>query len=89
MSQETVIYLAKEALGVAILVSAPILGFSMIIGLIVSILQATTQIHEQTLTFLPKIIAAVIALLIFGPWMLSTLLHFTETMFLQLPNFIN
>ncbi|MGB9813179.1 MAG: flagellar biosynthesis protein FliQ [Thermovenabulum sp.] len=89
MTQETVIYLAREALGVALLVSAPILGLSMLVGLIISILQATTQIHEQTLTFIPKIIAAVIALLIFGPWMLTTLLHFAETLFTELPNFIN
>lgn len=89
MTQETVIYLAREALGVALLVSAPILGLSMLVGLIISILQATTQIHEQTLTFIPKIIATVIALLIFGPWMLTTLLHFAETLFTELPNFIN
>lgn len=88
MTQETVIYLAKEALSVVLLVSAPMLGFGMLVGIIVSILQATTQIQEQTLTFVPKIIAVMVAIIIFGPWMLTVVTQFTENLFSQLPNFI-
>ena len=88
MTQETVIYLAREALSVVLLVSAPMLGFGMLVGIIVSILQATTQIQEQTLTFVPKIIAVMVAIIIFGPWMLTVVTEFTENLFSQLPNFI-
>jgi len=89
MSQETVIYLAREALSVALLVSAPILGLGMLVGIIVSILQAITQIQEQTLTFVPKIIAVMVAIIIFGPWMLTVLMEFTKSLFSEIPNFIN
>lgn len=88
MTPETVIYLGKEALSVALLVAAPILGVGMLVGIIVSIFQATTQIQEQTLTFVPKIVAIVFTLLIFGPWMLKVILQFSQNLFLQLPNFI-
>lgn len=88
MTQETVIHLAQEALSVALLVSAPILGLSMLVGIIVSILQATTQIQEQTLTFVPKIVAVMASILIFGPWMLNLITTFTQMLFSQLPNYI-
>ena len=88
MTQETVIYLAREALSVVLLVSAPMLGFGMLVGVIVSILQATTQIQEQTLTFVPKIIAVMIAIIIFGPWMLTVVTQFTQNLFSELPKFI-
>lgn len=88
MTQETVIHLAQEALTVVLMVSAPILGLGMLVGIIVSILQATTQIQEQTLTFVPKILAVMAAILLFGPWMLRLVTVFTYTLFNQLPNFI-
>lgn len=88
MTQETVIHLAQEALSVALFVSAPILGLSMLVGIIVSILQATTQIQEQTLTFVPKIVAVMASILIFGPWMLNLITTFTQMLFSQLPNYI-
>lgn len=88
MTQETVIYLGKEALSVALLVSAPLLGVGMLVGVIVSILQATTQIQEQTLTFVPKIVAIMISLLIFGPWMLRVVTKFAQDLFIQLPNLV-
>lgn len=89
MTQETVIHLGREALTVALLVSAPVLGLGMIVGIIVSILQATTQIQEQTLTFVPKMITVFVALIIFGPWMLNTIVQFTYNLFSELPNFIH
>jgi len=89
MSQETVIYLAREALSVALLVAAPILGIGMLVGIVVSLLQAITQIQEQTLTFVPKIIAVMVAILIFGPWMLTVITEFTQNLFYEIPKFIN
>ncbi|HHV17309.1 MAG TPA: flagellar biosynthesis protein FliQ [Thermoanaerobacterales bacterium] len=89
MTQETVIYLAREALSVVLLVAAPMLGFGMLVGVIVSILQATTQIQEQTLTFVPKIIAVMIAIIVFGPWMLTVVTQFTRNLFSELPKFIH
>ncbi len=89
MTQETIIYLAREAISVVLLVAAPMLGLGMLVGITVSILQATTQIQEQTLTFVPKIIAVMVAILIFGPWMLTIVTEFTQKLFYELPNFIN
>jgi len=88
MTQETIIHLGQEAMTVVLLVSAPMLGLGMLVGIIISILQATTQIQEQTLTFVPKIVAVLVAILIFGPWMLTLITQFTQNLFSQLPNFI-
>jgi flagellar biosynthetic protein FliQ len=66
-----------EAFWTVILVSGPLLGLSLLVGLVISILQATTSIHEQTLTFVPKIAAVAVSMLVFGPWMLRKLLDFT------------
>lgn len=88
MTQETVIYIAREAIAVALLVSAPALVLSMAVGVIISIFQATTQIQEQTLTFVPKIIAVMISMVIFGPWMLNIITQFTYNFFSSIPNFI-
>ncbi len=89
MSQETVIYLARETLATVLLVSIPMLSIGMLVGIIVSILQATTQIQEQTLTFVPKIIAIMISVILFGPWMLSVITQFTQNLFAELPYLIN
>ena len=89
MTQETVIYLAREALTVVLLLSGPMLGAGMLVGIIIRILQAVTQIHEQTLTFVPKMVTVMLVLLLLGPWMLSVLTQFTHDLLSQLPNFIN
>jgi flagellar biosynthetic protein FliQ len=70
-------------------VAAPMLGLGMLVGITVSILQAITQIQEQTLTFVPKIIAVMIAIIIFGPLMLTIITEFTQNLYSELPNFIN
>ncbi|MFO7151732.1 MAG: flagellar biosynthesis protein FliQ [Bacillota bacterium] len=88
MTQDTVIYLAREALSVLLMVAAPVLGIGMAVGLLISIFQATTQIQEQSLNFVPKILAIVAALLLFGPWMLSVMTNFTETLIREIPYFI-
>lgn len=78
MTDTFVVALIREALTTVLIVAAPMLGVGLIIGLAISVLQATTQIHEQTLTFIPKILAVLGAMIFFGPWMLHTLLFFTE-----------
>ncbi|MFH1484630.1 MAG: flagellar biosynthesis protein FliQ [Chloroflexota bacterium] len=85
MTQGSVLDLANHSLFMAALLAAPMLGFGLIVGLIVSLFQAITQINEVTLTFVPKIIAVVVALILFGPWMLANLLSFTTALFSTLP----
>ena len=76
MDQAIVIDVAREAIKSVLLVSAPILGLGLLVGLIVSIVQATTQIQEPTLSFIPKIIAVSLTMLVFGPWMMNlSLIH--------------
>lgn len=89
MSQNEVLYLAKEALGTAMLVGGPILGVSLLVGLLVSIFQAMTQIQEQTLSFIPKILAIIAVMLFLGPWMLTVLTTYTTHLFTQLATFGN
>ena len=71
-----------------LIVSAPVLLIGMTTGLIVSIFQATTSIQEQTLTFVPKIAAILIALMFFGPWMMQMLIQFTITLFRYIPRMV-
>ncbi len=87
MSENDVLYIAKEALGTALIVGGPILGVGLLVGLLVSIFQAMTQIQEQTLSFIPKILAMAVILLVLGPWMLNVLIGFTHNLFSQLSNF--
>ena len=85
MSADLVIQLAQEALMVVLIVSAPMLGLGLTVGLMVSVFQATTSIQEQTLAFIPKIIAVFVAILIFGPWMLSLMTEFFSGIFINIP----
>lgn len=85
MSGDLVIQLGQEALMMVIIVSAPMLGLGLSVGLMVSVFQATTSIQEQTLAFIPKIIAVFVAILIFGPWMLSIMTEFFMGIFINLP----
>ena len=85
MSGDVVIQLGQEALMMVIIVSAPMLGLGLSVGLMVSVFQATTSIQEQTLAFIPKIIAVFVAILIFGPWMLSIMTEFFMGIFVNLP----
>ncbi|MDR3587769.1 MAG: flagellar biosynthesis protein FliQ [Desulfosporosinus sp.] len=87
MSQNQVVYMAREAIGAVFLVGGPILGVSLLVGLLVSIFQAMTQIQEQTLSFIPKVVAVVAVLLILGPWMLSVLTAYTTNLLTQLATF--
>jgi len=88
VSQDYIIYLGREAVYTILLLSGPLLGASLIVGLLISIFQATTQIQEQSLTFVPKIVLVLITLVIFGPWMLNLLIAFTTNLFLSIPNMV-
>lgn len=85
MTPEFAINLGKDAIEMSLLVSLPILGVGMVVGLIVSVFQAVTQIQEMTLAFVPKILAVTLALLILFPWMLSKIMVFTENLILKIP----
>ncbi|HOA81962.1 MAG TPA: flagellar biosynthesis protein FliQ [Defluviitaleaceae bacterium] len=89
MSQGEVLNIAQQALKMILMISAPMLGFGLLVGLLVSIFQATTQIQEATLAFVPKIIAVFISLLVFGPWILNKLIDFTLGLLNNLNSFIN
>jgi flagellar biosynthetic protein FliQ len=88
MTPDTVIKLAEQAIYMIIILSAPMLLIALAVGLIVSVFQAMTQIQEQTLAFVPKILAVFLSLVLFGPWMLTILLDFTRDLFQQLPQLI-
>ncbi|MDI6785743.1 MAG: flagellar biosynthesis protein FliQ [bacterium] len=78
MTEEFVVRLVQEALFTTILISAPSLGAGLIVGLVISIFQTTTSIQEQTLVFVPKIVAVLLSGVIFGPWMLRYLIEYVN-----------
>lgn len=88
MTPEFVISFAQEAIKVTILVSMPMLGFGLAVGLLIAVFQAVTQIQEMTLTFVPKILVVLMALLYFAGWMLEQLMQFTITVIEQIPFYI-
>jgi flagellar biosynthetic protein FliQ len=81
MTQEFVVTLGKDALTTAFMVAAPMLLSGLIVGLAIGVFQAVTQIQEMTLTFIPKILVVVIALVVFLPWILNALITFATTVF--------
>jgi flagellar biosynthetic protein FliQ len=88
MTYAFVLSLGREAIFTALIVAAPMLLLGLITGLVVSIFQAVTQIQEQTLTFIPKILVSAFALLFFGPFMLAMLTSFTSRVFSNIPQFV-
>jgi flagellar biosynthesis protein FliQ len=85
MDLQFIITLGRQAMYTTLMVSAPMLILSLVVGLAISILQAITQIHEMTLTFIPKIIAVAVALVIFLPWIINTLVNYTQQLFAMIP----
>jgi len=85
LTPEFALDLAQEAVRVALYVAAPVIGLSLLVGLLISLFQATTQVNEPSLQFVPKILAAVAGLILFGPWMLTVLMDFTRRMMALLP----
>lgn len=85
MDQAFVVNLGRQAMLTILLVGAPILGLGLLVGVLVSVFQATTQINEQTLTFVPKIVAVLAAIIFFGPWMLTVMLEYTQNLLSNIP----
>jgi flagellar biosynthetic protein FliQ len=85
MTPQDVLSVGQEALGVMLAVGAPLLVTALVVGLAVSVLQAATQINEMTLSFIPKLLALAAALVVAGPWMLDTLVAYTQRLFASIP----
>lgn len=88
MTSEFVLALAEKGIYTILLVAGPLLILALAVGLSVSIFQATTQIQEQTLAFIPKIVSVLLGLLFFGPWMLAKLIEFTTELYMNLNQFV-
>ena len=88
MTSQSVLTIAQQALEITVLVSAPMLLTALAVGLVVSILQAATQINEMTLSFIPKLLAMFAVLIITGPWMLTMLVDYVQRLYLSIPNAI-
>ena len=89
MTPESVMTLGRHAMEVTLMVAAPMLLVALIIGLIVSIFQAATQINEQTLSFIPKLLAVGAALVLLGPWLISTMVDYMTLLFSQIPGMVS
>ena len=85
MTPESVVTIGQQALTVMLLLAAPLLITSLVVGLIVSVLQAATQIYEMTLTFIPKLIGTLLALVVAGPWMLTFFVDYVRRLFESIP----
>lgn len=88
MTPDFIIGFSREVLQLTFVVSAPLLGAGLLVGLVVSIFQSATQIQEVTLTFIPKILAVMAALVFFFPWILQMMLNFTANIFVNFPNMV-
>ncbi|WP_373896029.1 flagellar biosynthesis protein FliQ [Virgibacillus natechei] len=88
MNSEFVLALAERGIYTTLLVVGPLLILALAVGFLVSIFQATTQIQEQTLAFIPKIVAVLVGLIFFGPWMLTVMIEFTADLFHNLNQFV-
>ena len=89
MNAQTVLTLGQEALMTLLMVSAPLLGVILLVGLLVSLFQAITQIHEATLSFVPKLIAAIAVFAWAGPWMLNVLVDFIRRTIESIPTLVS
>jgi flagellar biosynthesis protein FliQ len=88
MNQDKVVSLIVDMMGVTMKIALPMLGVALIVGLLISVLQAVTQIQEQTLSFIPKILGLVAVVAIAGPWMLGTIVTWTTELWQQIPNYV-
>jgi flagellar biosynthetic protein FliQ len=88
MTPDFVVGFARQAIEITLSVALPMLGVGLIVGVIVSVIQAATQIQEMTLTFVPKILAVFIALLVAFPWIMDKMINYTRDLFLNFPQYI-
>ncbi len=89
MTPETIVTIGQQALWVTMLIGAPLLGSALAIGLLVGMIQAATQINEMTLSFIPKLLVLVLALVVSGPWMLQVIVNYTTELIKQIPSLIS
>ena len=85
MDTSTVVDLGRQALWMTVIISAPLLGVALAVGLVIGILQAATSINEMTLSFIPKLAALAISIAIFGGWQITTLVDYTRSIFQRIP----
>jgi flagellar biosynthetic protein FliQ len=88
MNQDTVVNLATQAMMLSLKIAGPILLLGLIIGLLVSIFQAVTSIQEQSLSFIPKIVAVAVLIVVLGPWMLNQLVSYAQSLYLSIPSLV-
>jgi flagellar biosynthetic protein FliQ len=88
MTPETVMTIGQRALEITLLLSAPLLLTALVVGLLVGVVQAATQINEMTLSFIPKLIAMAVALVVAGPWMLKLMISYTRELFESIPSLV-
>lgn len=88
MTPDLIGQMAKEAIEVILLISLPFLGAALIVGLIISIFQAATQIQEASLLIVPKIVVFLLSLLLLSPWVMQKMISYTETIFANLPRYV-
>ncbi|HEY8278949.1 MAG TPA: flagellar biosynthesis protein FliQ [Bdellovibrionota bacterium] len=88
MTEDIVLNLGREAIWTTVALAAPLLVASLVVGLVVSIFQAVTQINEATLTFIPKMLAIVVVMVVLAPWMTQMITAYTTELFTSLPNYV-
>jgi flagellar biosynthetic protein FliQ len=88
MTEDVVLSLGRDAIWTTVLLASPLLISALVVGLVVSILQAVTQINEATLTFIPKMLTIVIVMVILAPWMTQMITSYTTELFTSLPNYV-
>jgi flagellar biosynthetic protein FliQ len=88
MNQDTVVNLASQAMSLSLKIAGPLLLVGLVIGLLVSIFQAVTQIQEQSLTLIPKIVGVAVVIVVLGPWMLGQLVSYTSALYTAIPTMV-
>ncbi len=89
MTPEYVLNMARQAMQVAMMIGAPMLLVSLIVGLLVAVFQAATQLNEQTLSFIPKLLAVAATMVLAGPWVLGVIVDYTRDVLTNIPNYVN
>ncbi|AGH86470.1 MULTISPECIES: flagellar biosynthesis protein FliQ [Ralstonia solanacearum species complex] len=89
MTPEYVLNMARQAMQVAMMIGAPMLLVSLIVGLLVAVFQAATQLNEQTLSFIPKLLAVAATMILAGPWVLGVIVDYTRDVLTNIPNYVN
>jgi flagellar biosynthetic protein FliQ len=88
MTEDIVISLGRDAIWTTVILAAPLLISALVVGLVVSIIQAVTQINESTLTFIPKMLTIVVVMIVLAPWMTQMITSYTHELFTSIPNYV-